>query len=115
MDYPDLKRKNGYVGKIILAASLTVLCIIMLKQSPSFNTSSVFSLHEAGVTHVLVTGGAGYIGSHATMRLLRDQYRVTIVDNLSRGNIGAVKVLQEMFPEPGRLQFIYADLGNAKA
>lgn len=35
-------------------------------------------------------------------------------DNLSRGNIGAVKILQELFPEPGRLQFIYADLGDAK-
>ncbi|KAJ6417605.1 hypothetical protein OIU84_003351 [Salix udensis] len=66
------------------------------------------------MTHVLVTGGAGYIGSHAAMRLLKDGYRVTIVDNLSRGNIGAVKVLQELFPEPGRLQFIYADLGDPK-
>ncbi|KVH97435.1 NAD-dependent epimerase/dehydratase [Cynara cardunculus var. scolymus] len=37
------------------------------------------------------------------------------VDNLSRGNLGAVKVLQELFPEPGRLQFIYADLGDPKA
>jgi len=64
---------------------------------------------------VLVTGGAGYIGSHATLRLLSDKYRVTIVDNLSRGNIGAVRVLQRLFPEPGRLQFIYADLGDAKA
>ena len=36
-------------------------------------------------------------------------------DNLSRGNLGAVKVLQELFPEPGRLQFIYADLGDAAA
>lgn len=36
-------------------------------------------------------------------------------DNLSRGNLGAIKVLQEMFPEPGRLQFVYADLGDAKA
>ncbi|XP_022003669.1 putative UDP-arabinose 4-epimerase 2 [Helianthus annuus] len=73
-----------------------------------------FSRSEAGVTHVLVTEGAGYIGSHATLRLLKDSYRVTIVDNLSRGNIVAVKVLQELFPEPGRLQFIYADLGDVK-
>ncbi|CAN6689353.1 unnamed protein product [Malus baccata var. baccata] len=115
MEYPDPKRKNSFVGKILLAATLTALCIIMLKQSPSFNTTSSFSLHEAGVTHVLVTGGAGYIGSHAALRLLRDQYRVTIVDNLSRGNLGAVKVLQELFPEPGRLQFIYADLGDPKS
>jgi len=74
----------------------------------------MFSIHELGVTHVLVTGGAGYIGSHAALRLLTDSFRVTIVDNLSRGNIGAVKVLQNLFPEPGRLQFIYADLGDPK-
>lgn len=28
--------------------------------------------------------------------------------------MGAVKVLQELFPQPGRLQFIYADLGDQK-
>jgi UDP-arabinose 4-epimerase len=75
----------------------------------------VFSIHEPGVTHVLVTGGAGYIGSHAALRLLKDSFRVTIVDNLSRGNMGAIKVLQNLFSEPGRLQFIYADLGDPKA
>lgn len=115
LEYADPKKKGNLVGKILLAAALTALCIIMLKQSPSFNTTNVFSKHEEGVTHVLVTGGAGYIGSHAALRLLKDKYRVTIVDNLSRGNLGAVKVLQELFPEPGRLQFIYADLGDAKA
>jgi hypothetical protein len=36
-------------------------------------------------------------------------------DNLSRGNIGAIKVLQNLFPEPGRLQFVQADLGDPKA
>lgn len=36
-------------------------------------------------------------------------------DNLSRGNLGAVKVLQDLFPKPGRLQFIYADLGDANS
>lgn len=115
MDYTDPKKKSNFVGKILMAAVLTALCILMLKQSPTFNTPTAFSRHQPGVIHVLVTGGAGYIGSHAALRLLKENYRVTIVDNLSRGNIGAVKILQELFPEPGRLQFIYADLGDAKA
>nr|XP_034893851.1 probable UDP-arabinose 4-epimerase 3 isoform X1 [Populus alba] len=37
------------------------------------------------------------------------------LDNVSRGNLGAVKVLRDLLPEPGRLLFIYADLGDAKA
>ncbi|XP_052183379.1 UDP-arabinose 4-epimerase 1 isoform X2 [Diospyros lotus] len=115
MDYAEPKKKRNFIGKIVLAAALTALCILMLKQSSTFNSPSMFTHHEPGVTHVLVTGGAGYIGSHAALRLLKDSHRVTIVDNLSRGNLGAVKVLQELFPEPGKLQFIYADLGDAKA
>ncbi|CAM0902845.1 unnamed protein product [Alopecurus aequalis] len=115
MDFADARRKPNFAGKVAVAAALTVMCILVLKQSPGFGGTSVFSRHETGVTHVLVTGGAGYIGSHATLRLLRDNYRVTIVDNLSRGNMGAVRVLQRLFPEPGRLQFIYTDLGDAKA
>lgn len=71
--------------------------------------------HEEGVNHVLVTGGAGYIGSHAALRLLEEGYRVTIVDDLSRGNLGAVEVLQQLFPDPCQLQFIVADLGDSKA
>ncbi|XP_077220227.1 putative UDP-arabinose 4-epimerase 3 isoform X2 [Tasmannia lanceolata] len=115
MDYADAKRKPNFICKVILAGFLTVICIITLKNSSCFSGTSAFSRHEPGVTHVLVTGGAGYIGSHAALRLLKDSHRVTIVDNLSRGNLGAIKVLQEQFPEPGKLQFIYADLGDSRA
>ncbi|XP_022885880.1 UDP-arabinose 4-epimerase 1-like [Olea europaea var. sylvestris] len=113
MDFMEMKRRSNFTKKIFLAAGITALFIFLFTRAPDTNTSTKFSQHEPGVTHVLVTGGAGYIGSHAVLRLLKDSYRVTIVDNLSRGNIGAVKILQELYPEPGRLQFIYADLGDA--
>ncbi|EPS70043.1 hypothetical protein M569_04725, partial [Genlisea aurea] len=114
MDFVEPKKRNGFCARVIMFSTLTALCILMLKQSSSFNTPSQFSRHEPGIPHILVTGGAGYIGSHAALRLLKDFYRVTIVDNLSRGNIGAIRVLQKLFPQPGRLQFVNADLGDTQ-
>lgn len=37
--------------------------------------------------HCLVTGGAGFIGSHLTERLLQDGHHVTVLDNLSNGRL----------------------------
>ena len=36
--------------------------------------------------HFLITGGAGFIGSHLAERLLNDRHKVTIVDDLSTGS-----------------------------
>ena len=58
--------------------------------------------------NVLVTGGAGYIGSHAALRLLDDGHAVTVIDDLSRGNRGAVEVLEAA----GDCRFGESDLGD---
>lgn len=39
---------------------------------------------------VLVTGGAGYIGSHTVLELLKRNERVIVADNLSKGHKGSV-------------------------
>jgi UDP-arabinose 4-epimerase len=43
------------------------------------------------MTTVLVTGGAGYIGSHACKALAQAGYTTVTYDNLSRGHAWAVK------------------------
>lgn len=42
------------------------------------------------MTRVLVTGGAGFIGSHLTARLARDGYDITVLDNMRRGSRAAL-------------------------
>ncbi|MHC4270131.1 MAG: GDP-mannose 4,6-dehydratase, partial [Planctomycetota bacterium] len=41
--------------------------------------------------HILVTGGAGFIGSHLCERLLKEGHLVDVIDDLSTGNIANLK------------------------
>jgi UDP-glucose 4-epimerase len=45
---------------------------------------------------VLVTGGAGYIGSHTCVELLRAGYEVVVVDNLSNSKEESLRRVQEL-------------------
>ncbi|MDR2562001.1 MAG: UDP-glucose 4-epimerase GalE [Holophagales bacterium] len=40
--------------------------------------------------HILVTGGAGFIGSHAADLLVRDGHQVTVLDSLVKGHVEAL-------------------------
>jgi UDP-glucose 4-epimerase len=43
------------------------------------------------MSHILVVGGAGYIGAHMAKQLADEGYRVTVFDNLSTGHREAVR------------------------
>jgi len=47
----------------------------------------------ANTKHVLVTGGAGFIGSHLVERLVRDGKRVVVIDDLSTGSLENLRAL----------------------
>ncbi|MDD5680536.1 MAG: GDP-mannose 4,6-dehydratase, partial [Candidatus Omnitrophica bacterium] len=44
--------------------------------------------------HYLITGGAGFIGSHLSDKLVGDGHKVTVLDDLSTGKIENVKHLE---------------------
>ena len=62
---------------------------------------------------VLVTGGAGYIGSHACIELLEAGYKVVVIDNLSNSKSDSLSRVEELTGKD--IQFHLADLCNAEA
>jgi len=54
---------------------------------------------------ILVTGGAGYIGSHTAKVLLRQNHKVVIYDSLELGHSAVLQYL------PGAI-FVRGDLGD---
>ncbi|MBA0793493.1 hypothetical protein Gohar_017894 [Gossypium harknessii] len=65
---------------------------------------------------ILVTGGAGYIGSHTVLQLLLSGYKTVVVDNLDNSSDVALKRVKELAGEFGRnLSFYQVDLRDRAA
>jgi len=58
----------------------------------------------------LITGGAGFIGSHLAERLLKDGNEVIAIDNLSTGSLKNI----ENFKEHSGFQFVTGDIRNVE-
>ena len=52
--------------------------------------------------NILITGGAGFIGSHLAESWLKDGHSVSIIDDLSTGSLDNLKHL----PHPERIEFV---------
>ena len=57
---------------------------------------------------ILITGGAGYIGSHTAINFINSGYEIVIFDNLENGHIETVNMLKNL----GNIHFIKGDLKN---
>ena len=62
---------------------------------------------------VLVTGGAGYIGSHTCVELLKAGHEVFVIDNLSNGHEAALDRIRLI--TNCELQFTNADIRDSNA
>jgi len=60
--------------------------------------------------NVLVTGGAGFIGSHVVDRLVNGGYGVRVIDNLSTGKLSNI----ENHIDSGRIDFVKGDIRDAQ-
>jgi len=62
------------------------------------------------VQGILVTGGAGFIGSHIIDRLTHDDHKVRVLDNLSTGKTdNLAKHIRE-----NSVEFVEGDLSHLK-
>ena len=66
-----------------------------------------FNMNES--IRVLVTGGAGFIGSHLVDRLVNDGYDVRVLDDLSTGKLGNI----DGHLKAGRVDFVKGDIRDA--
>ncbi|XP_031130463.1 UDP-glucose 4-epimerase GEPI48-like [Ipomoea triloba] len=66
--------------------------------------------------NILVTGGAGYIGSHTVLQLLLSGYRAVVVDNLDNSSSVAISRVKELAGEhASNLDFHKIDLRDKPA
>ena len=62
------------------------------------------------MTHLLITGGAGFIGSHTCITLLEDGHHITVLDNFSNSSYLALERVMELTGK--RINVCFGDIRN---
>ncbi len=65
------------------------------------------------MNNILVTGGAGYIGSHTCLELLAHGYQITVIDNLVNSKIEAINRIKNLSGH--EISFYQIDMRNEDA
>ena len=62
--------------------------------------------------NILITGGAGYIGSHCAIALIKNKFNPIILDNFSNSNIQVIKNLETITRK--KIKYYKIDIRNKK-
>ena len=62
---------------------------------------------------ILITGGAGYIGSHTCVQLLEAGYEIVVVDNLSNSSVKSLNRVKQLSGKT--FAFAQADIRHTAA
>lgn len=99
--------KNRGGGMVINQNNKPVVVVMTVDRYNDVLTKNNFmpeeDYHSNNNKHILVTGGAGYIGAHTCRELLKAGYQVVVLDNLSTGK-------RQNIPEGAT--FVEGDLAN---
>ncbi len=63
-------------------------------------------------THILVTGGLGFIGSHVVVKLIELRLNVIIIDNLSNSDISTIHKIKQITESKKDFVFLQGDICN---
>ena len=61
---------------------------------------------------ILVTGGLGFIGSHTSLKLLENNYKIIILDNLSNSKLQVISKIKKLAKKD--FEFIEGDIRDRK-
>ena len=72
--------------------------------------SNVVGEYNPDCIHILVTGGAGYIGSHTCLVLLEAGYEVTVIDSFANSKAESLRRVGELTSKTERIHVLNADI-----